>query len=196
MRVYRALYIGGDPIGNDVVDSRCLRPQIVHTGNGPLATLGLESVPTGRVDRVRESLASFAFLLATGRQPGTFSVSSYGISCTKIWILKGGVQLPGRGGSPLYPPFYAHIEIVVTFLVVNFFGFLVITRNPTMRFGPKLEEIFLSASRSFLYLSGTFLKAINPSFFTPKFSEKNEKFNDYEILSVQHIKNQFAHLLI
>ena len=25
---------------------------------------------------------------------------------------------------------YAHIEIVVAFLVVNFFGFLVITRNP------------------------------------------------------------------
>ena len=29
---------------------------------------------------------------------------------------------------------YAHIEIVVTFLVVNFFGFLVIARYPTMRF--------------------------------------------------------------
>ena len=29
---------------------------------------------------------------------------------------------------------YAHIEIVVTFLVVNFFGFLVITRHHTMRF--------------------------------------------------------------
>ena len=56
---------------------------------------------------------------------------------------------------------YAHIEIVVTFLVVNVSGFLVITRNPTMHFGPKLEEIFLSASRSFLYLSGTCLKAIN-----------------------------------
>ena len=67
---------------------------------------------------------------------------------------------------------YAHIEIVVAFLVVNFFGFLVITRNHTMRFGPKLEEIFLSASRSFPYLSGTFLKAINLSFLAPKFPEK------------------------
>ena len=75
--------------------------------------------------------------------------------------------------------FYAQTLIVVAFLVVKMFGFLVITRNPTMRFGPKLEEIFLSASRSFPYLSGTFLKAINPSFLTPKFSEKFEKFNDY-----------------
>ena len=38
---------------------------------------------------------------------------------------------------------YAHMLIVVAFLVVNFFGVLVITRNHTMRFGPKLEEIFL-----------------------------------------------------
>ena len=38
---------------------------------------------------------------------------------------------------------YAHMLIVVAFLVVKIFGFLVITRNPTMRFGPKLEEIFL-----------------------------------------------------
>ena len=73
----------------------------------------------------------------------------------------------------------------MTFLVVNLFGFLVMTRNPTMRFGPKLEEIFLSASRSFLYLSGTYLKAINPSFLTPKFSENIEKINDYFHFSVE-----------
>merc|ERR1712093_226107 len=79
---------------------------------------------------------------------------------------------------------YAHIEIVVAFLVVNFSGFLVITRNPTMRFGPKLEEIFLAASRSFLYLSGTCLKAINPSFLTPNFPGKFEKINDYLHFSV------------
>ena len=75
--------------------------------------------------------------------------------------------------------YYAHIEIVVTFLVVNFFGFLVITRNPTMHFGPKLEEIFLSASRSFLYLSETLLQAINPSFLDPKFSRKIFLLNFY-----------------
>ena len=69
---------------------------------------------------------------------------------------------------------YVHIELVVAFLVVNFFGFSVITRNPTMHFGPKLEEIFLSVSRSFLYLSGTCLRAINPSFLTPKFSRKKK----------------------
>ena len=81
---------------------------------------------------------------------------------------------------------YAHMLIVVAFLVVKSFSFLVITRNPTMRFGPKLEEIFLSASRSFLYLSGTFLKAINPSLLTPMFSEKIENFNDYLHFSVVH----------
>ena len=80
-------------------------------------------------------------------------------------------------------PNYAHIEIVVAFLVVNFFGFLVITRNPTMHFGPKLEEIFLSASRSFLYLSGAFLKAINPSCLTPKFPEKIENLTTIYILA-------------
>ena len=47
--------------------------------------------------------------------------------------------LVGRSRGALY----AQTLIVVAFLVVNFFGFLVITRNPTMRFGPKLEEIFL-----------------------------------------------------
>ena len=31
-------------------------------------------------------------------------------------------------------PLYAHIKVVVTFLVVNFFVFLVIARYPTMRF--------------------------------------------------------------
>ena len=36
---------------------------------------------------------------------------------------------------------YAHIEVLVTFLLVNFLGFLVITRYPTMRFWRKLVEI-------------------------------------------------------
>ena len=49
----------------------------------------------------------------------------------------------GGGGVARSALQYAHIEIVVAFLVVNFFGFWVITRNHTMRFGPKLEEIFL-----------------------------------------------------
>lgn len=44
-------------------------------------------------------------LLATGRQPGTLSTNSYGKSHTKIWILKGWVQGPGREGSPRTPPF-------------------------------------------------------------------------------------------
>ena len=45
---------------------------------------------------------------------------------------------------------YAHIEALVTFLLVNLFGFWVITRYRAMRFGRKLEETFLLASRTFL----------------------------------------------
>ena len=37
--------------------------------------------------------------------------------------------------------FYAHIEVVVTLVVVNFFSFLVIARYPTVRFLRKLVEI-------------------------------------------------------
>ena len=36
---------------------------------------------------------------------------------------------------------YARIEIVVAFLVVNFFGLLVITQHHEVGFGPNLEEI-------------------------------------------------------
>ena len=54
-------------------------------------------------------------------------------------FLDSSIQRPKSKETYLY----AHIEVVVAFLVVNFFGFLVITRNHTMRFGPKLEEIFL-----------------------------------------------------
>ena len=75
--------------------------------------------------------------------------------------------------------FYAHIEIVVACSVVNLSGFLVTTRHHTQRFWPTLEEIFLSASRSFLYLSETLLQAINPSFLDPKFSRKSKQINDY-----------------
>ena len=37
-------------------------------------------------------------------------------------------------GTPMAEIYDAHIEIVVTFLVVNFLGCLVIARYPTMRF--------------------------------------------------------------
>ena len=35
---------------------------------------------------------------------------------------------------------YAHIEVVVTLVVVNLFGFLVIARYPTVRLSRKLVE--------------------------------------------------------
>ena len=53
-------------------------------------------------------------------------------------ISKGNVQtLSFRGlGKYLdtFQPNYAHIEVLVTFLLVKIFGFGVITRYPTMRF--------------------------------------------------------------
>ena len=37
----------------------------------------------------------------------------------------------------IYNRHYAHMKVVVAFLVVNFFGFSVITRTPVVGFGPK-----------------------------------------------------------
>ncbi len=45
---------------------------------------------------------------------------------------------------------YAQNLILVNLIPVNFLGFLVITRYHAMHFRQKLEEIFLSASRTFL----------------------------------------------
>ena len=58
---------------------------------------------------------------------------------------------------------YAHIEVVVTLVVVNFFGFLVIAPYPTSRFLRKLVEIFVQASRIFLNRSGPSYTSGNPS---------------------------------
>ena len=41
-------------------------------------------------------------LLATGRQPGTFSENAYGKSYTQISIVKAGVHGAGEGGLPLH----------------------------------------------------------------------------------------------
>ena len=44
----------------------------------------------------------------------------------------GGFRTGRRSGDPLLLPvqkYYAHIEVLVTFLLVNFFVFLVITRD-------------------------------------------------------------------
>ena len=82
-------------------------------------------------------------------------------------------------GEKPYQNLYIHIEIDVTFLVVNFFGCLVITRHHAMRFWPKLEEMFLSASRSFLYVLEAFLEAIDPSLLDPKLSRNYTKDNDF-----------------
>ena len=54
-------------------------------------------------------------LLATGRQPGSFSENSYGKSYIKVWILKRGFLEPGRGWLPLYPPFKIQIFIHMNF---------------------------------------------------------------------------------
>ena len=51
--------------------------------------------------------------------------------------------------------YYAHMQIVVALIVVNFFSFSVITRPHELGFGPSLDSTQVSASRSFLYSSGT-----------------------------------------
>ena len=45
---------------------------------------------------------------------------------------------------------YAQNLILVNLVLVNFFGFLIIARYHTTEIWRKLEETFLSASRSFL----------------------------------------------
>ena len=50
-----------------------------------------------------------------------------------FWFKRAPGQSRGTMELPL-ATIYAHIEIVVTFLVVNFFGFLVMVRNPQQRF--------------------------------------------------------------
>ena len=49
-------------------------------------------------------------------------------------------KIPYKNRYLVHPPLYAHIEVVVTLLVVIFFVFLVIARYPTIRFLRKLEE--------------------------------------------------------
>ena len=70
------------------------------------------------------------------------------------------------------------------FVVVFCFCFLVLTRHHAMRFWSNLEEICLSASRSFLYLLEAFLEAIDPSCLDPKCSRIDKIVNDYFRFSV------------
>ena len=65
-----------------------------------------------------------------------------------VYEEQGPVRPSVPGGGEIQ--FCADIEIVVAFLFVNVFDFLVIARYHTIRISRKLEEIFLSASRSFL----------------------------------------------
>ena len=74
---------------------------------------------------------------------------------------------------------YAHIEIVVAFLVVKNFGFLVIARYHTIRISRKLEEIFLSASRSFLNQNFRNQTVGKPKFKGQHFRVNPKNFNDY-----------------
>ena len=59
---------------------------------------------------------NWCFTLATGRQPGTFSEISYGISYLKFWVLKGGNR-GGCGGAPLHPPFKIQISVMISHLI-------------------------------------------------------------------------------
>ena len=53
-------------------------------------------------------------------------------------LAKAAKQRPG-GLKPFKGALYAHIEIVVTLIVVNLFSFFVIAPNAAGRFGPSLD---------------------------------------------------------
>ena len=57
------------------------------------------------------------------------------------WFFYKNSLKPLKTYKNLYKTLYAHIKVVVAFLVVNFFGFLVIARNPPNEFWRKLVEI-------------------------------------------------------
>ena len=71
------------------------------------------------------------------------------------------------------PPLYAHIEVVATLVVVNFFGFLVIARYPTVRLSRKLVEKLRTG------LPDLPKPLRNNSFNVNSFETKIEQFNDY-----------------
>ena len=91
---------------------------------------------------------------------------------------------------PFKGPYYAHIEIVVAFLVVKNFGFLVIARYHTIRISRKLEEIFLSASRSFLDQNFRNQTVGKPKFKGQNFRVNPKKSNEYYLFNVKTIKNK------
>ena len=70
-------------------------------------------------------------------------------------------------------------EILVTFLLVNFFGFLVITRDHGNFGGATRWKFFLQASRSFLNRSGPTNSRKNLKKWNFKISKKSEHFNEY-----------------
>ena len=60
---------------------------------------------------------------------GMFWEAFGGVLAVFLEVFGGILRGFSGGGRKGRLSFYAHIEIVVTFLVVNIFGFLVITRN-------------------------------------------------------------------
>ena len=80
--------------------------------------------------------------------------------------------------------FYAHIEIVVTFLVVNFLGFLVIARYPTMRFWRNLVEMFPFSLPELSKPKFSKSNCRKTNILETKILEKPENVNDHFNLSV------------
>ena len=62
---------------------------------------------------------------------------------------------------------YAHMLIVVDFLVVNFFAFLIIARNPPKRFWRKLVEILPTSLPELLKPSRDLLELRKSKFLNP-----------------------------
>ena len=78
---------------------------------------------------------------------------------------------------PFKGPYYAHIEIVVAFLVVRIFSCLIIASYGVGVMTWEFGEMFSYVSSTLLYLLEAKIQAIDPSFFTPDMFGKNNYFH-------------------
>ena len=70
---------------------------------------------------------------------------------------------------------YAHIEIVVNLIVVNFFSFLVIAPSPSGQFGRKQVETIPMSLPDLLIPTRTRISTRKPQFLDPKIFQKTGK---------------------
>ena len=94
-------------------------------------------------------------------------------------VLKNNKNKLKRQNLAFSKYFYAQTLILVNLILVNCFGFWVITRTPVAGFGRKLDTWKLPASRTFLNQKGSKKQQENQNV-RPRISTKNRKmFNEY-----------------